>query len=229
MKRGQSWMWVGTTFLTSCICIAVFRRLEGLEDSNIPCSHQSKKKFRILKSIWVIHPLSSTFRTDHPSYPVRNHAMHLSSISTGWTLRCFLWAPTMCIVCWVGQVQLLDQSSNRCSDGNVHLEESISKTWHYWPLPTLETNPRHVWRHSYKTDERSSPRCCIYQSSRRVNEQSTSLRWSDGNVHLEESISKGTTGHYPPWKRIQDMFDDTATRPMNEARLVVAFIKAVDK
>ena len=72
----------------------------------------------------------------------------------------------MCIVCWVGQVVVLGQSSNR---------------------------------------------------------------WSDGNVHLEESISKGTTGHYPPWKRIQDMFDDTATRPMNEARLVVAFIKAVDE
>jgi len=54
-------------------------------------------------------------------------------------------------------------------------------------------------------------------------------------VPLSDAVVKGiwkkafprhsTTGHYPSWKRFQDMFDDSGTKPMNEARLSVAFMK----
>jgi hypothetical protein len=37
--------------------------------------------------------------------------------------------------------------------------------------------------------------------------------------------SHRTKGHYPSWKRFQDMFNDSGTKPMNEARLSAAFMK----
>ena len=88
MKRGQSWMFLVQN-----------RRLGRLEDSNIPCSHQSKKNLHAVFSAKICMKAAAKSKletivlivTPNRTYhPVRNHAMHLSSISTGWTLRCFL-------------------------------------------------------------------------------------------------------------------------------------------